>query len=186
MTLDGYPSARDPVLPLHLRTSFLVDHDDKALAPLREAVRREAGDHPTTAQLEAFVARYIEKKNYARGHDIASVVARRREGDCTEHAVLLVALSRMFDIPARIVMGLAIVSVPDGAKAFGHEWAETYEEGHWRAADAVRSTQQMDFVRLPLSTMSDEGPGFAMSMIGSLGPFDVREVVLLAPPPQKH
>ena len=39
----------------------------------------------------------------------AAEVARSREGDCTEHAVLLAALARARGIPARVAMGLVYV-----------------------------------------------------------------------------
>ncbi|HYV65716.1 MAG TPA: transglutaminase-like domain-containing protein [Myxococcales bacterium] len=179
--LAGYPSSADRVLPGYLRPSFLVDFDEPPVAALRERVQRDSGEHPRTRQLEAFVARYVEKKVYTRAHDPASVVARRREGDCTEHAVLLAALARMFGIPARLVVGLALIAPRGQLRAVGHEWVETFEEGSWRPADAIQVDESSVFVRLPLSVVSDEGPGFALSLLGSLSPLDLREVRLLAP-----
>jgi transglutaminase-like putative cysteine protease len=177
--LAGYPGGRDQPAPQHSQPSFLVDFDEAPVQALREPVLREAGAHPGPEQLAAFVARYIEKKNYSRGADPASVVARRREGDCKAHAVLLAALARMFGIPARIVVGLALVGAKDRFASFGHAWVEVHSKSGWRAIDAVGPAASAVMVRLPLSAVSDEGPGYMLSFLGGLSLLDVREVKLL-------
>jgi len=167
--LDGYLIGRDAVLAQHSRPSFLVDHDEAPVQKLHESVRREAGDHPRPEQLEAFVARYIDKKNYRHGQAPASVVASLREGDCKAHAVLLGALARMFQIPARLVVGLALVGVDGEVKAFGHAWVEVHGETGWRAADAISPPEGASMLRLPLAVISDEGPGYGLSVAEATG-----------------
>ena len=62
-------------------------------------------------------------------------MAESREGDCTEHAVLLAALARACGIPARVAIGLVYV---DQAGGFGyHMWTEMYLSGHWIPLDAT-------------------------------------------------
>jgi len=178
--VEGYPVGRDAAALQHSRPSFLVDYDEAEVQALRAAVIREASDHPRPEQLEAFVARYIEKKSYRRGQDPASVVARLREGDCKAHAVLLAALARMFGIPARIVVGLAMVSVDGRAVAMGHAWVEIYRDGAWRAADAIRPEKGASMLRLPLSVISDEGPGYMLSLMDALATLqDVRALSIV-------
>jgi len=174
LRLDGYPIGRDAVLAQHSQPSFLVDYDEAPVQTLRQAIRREAGDHPRPEQLEAFVARYIDKKNYRRGQAPASVVARLREGDCKAHAVLLAALARMFGIPARLVVGLALIGAEGHVNAFGHAWVEVHVEAGWRAADAISPSDGTSMLRLPLSAIPDEGPGYGLSVAQATG--SLREV----------
>ena len=65
----------------------------------------------------------------------AAEVAKSREGDCSEHAVLLAALARACGIPSHVAMGLVYV---DGAGGFGyHMWTELYLSGTWVPFDAT-------------------------------------------------
>ncbi|MDQ3265154.1 MAG: transglutaminase domain-containing protein [Myxococcota bacterium] len=101
----------------------------------------------------------IVKKNLRRAFDFASVVARRAEGDCTEHAVLLAALARSFQIPTRVVLGLALVEGKEGLKAFGHAWVEYRDGKHWRPADAaLRGVTELQY--LPLNVLEDESASY--------------------------
>ena len=51
-------------------------------------------------------------------------MAKSREGDCTEHAVFLMALCRARGIPARGAMGL--VYLESQRAFFYHMWTEVY------------------------------------------------------------
>ena len=174
-----YAPSRDKVRPQHRRPSFVLDYDEPAFAPLLEALRKAHGAHPTVAQLVAFTDRHIAKKNLSRGFDIASTVARRGEGDCTEHAVLLAALARASGYPARVVTGLALVQLQDGPQAFGHAWAELYVDGRWTLADAALTAPPTPLY-LPLSVLVYEGLGLAPGLTPELGILDVRRVVVKA------
>jgi transglutaminase-like putative cysteine protease len=174
-----YAPSRDRVRPEHRRASFVLDYDEPAFAPLRAALREAYGARPTLAQLVAFTDRHIAKKNLSRGFDIASVVARRGEGDCTEHAVLLAALARASGYPARVVTGLALVQMDDGPQAFGHAWAELYVSGRWTLADAALTAPPTPLY-LPLSVLTYEGMGLAPGLAPELGILDVRRVVVQA------
>ena len=65
----------------------------------------------------------------------AADVARSREGDCTEHAVLLAALCRARGIPARVAIGLVHFE-PVGGFAY-HMWTEVWIDQRWIALDAT-------------------------------------------------
>lgn len=127
--------------------------DASASAPNRwlqsdaEAIREAAlaatadarGDAERMRRLEAFVRRHIEVKSLRLGYASALDVLEGREGDCTEHAVLLAALARSIGIPARVASGVAY------AQAFGsqsqafvpHAWVMAYVEGRWIGFDAA-------------------------------------------------
>jgi hypothetical protein len=111
-----------------LASTTFTNLDDEEIKKLAAKAVKDAGDDPA-AKAEAcrrFVFRYIRKKNLTVAFASASEVARSREGDCTEHGVLLTALLRANGIPARAVVGLIYADQFAGSKAiFGyHMWAQ--------------------------------------------------------------
>jgi transglutaminase-like putative cysteine protease len=64
---------------------------------------------------------------------------RTREGDCTEHGVLLTAALRAAGIPARAATGMLYVESFEGAeRIFGyHMWAQALIDGVWVDLDAT-------------------------------------------------
>ena len=73
-----------------------------------------------------YVNTFIKKKNLNVGFASASEVAKTREGDCTEHGVLLVSLLRANGIPSRGAVGLVYAEEFTGKREiFGyHMWAQ--------------------------------------------------------------
>jgi hypothetical protein len=175
-----YPASPDRPSASHRRPSFVIDHDEPAVRELLAAGRAALGPAPTVDRLTAYVHERL-RQNMARGFDVASVVARRREGDCTEHAVLLAALLRATGRPARVVYGLALVPQPPGLLAEGHAWVEHFERGQWRPADAALLGIDVPIVYLPLDVLTDEGPGFALATTTMTLP-QVRKVIVDASP----
>src|SRR5260221_621526 len=92
---------------------------------------------PAMIDLAQFVSRYIVTKDLLRPYDPASVVAQRREGDCSEHAVLLAALGRSFGFATRVVHGIVILEAPGHVEAEGHAWVEWADHSGWLLADAA-------------------------------------------------
>jgi hypothetical protein len=122
-------------------SSSMIDIEDTRIKELvREALR---GSSPKeTAQLESlrrFVHTYIEEKSLGVGFASASEVARVREGDCTEHAVLLAALARAAGYPTRVASGLIYVDEFLGESGiFGyHAWTQVLikDKGQWTWVD---------------------------------------------------
>jgi hypothetical protein len=171
-TLAGEPEER------HRKASFVVDWDDPAVAELHQLLRtREHGEPPVEA-LRGFVAKHIRSKGYDRGWDVASAVARSRAGDCTEHAVLLVALGRSFGFPARVVQGVLLVPQGTRVAANGHAWAEIFADGAWSVVDAT-AQPGLRVRYVPLFAVDQEGPGSAAAMTVAMQRIGVREVELL-------
>jgi len=90
-------------------------------------------------KIEKFVCEYISDKNLSVGYASAAEVAQSREGDCTEHAVLVAALCRAVGIPARVTVGLVYVDSFGGQEnIFGpHAWAEVNINSKWYGLDAT-------------------------------------------------
>jgi hypothetical protein len=122
--------------PEFLRSNNYLQSDDaKVIRAAKEAVG-EAGDAWEKAKrLERWVFDKIAEKNFGRAFDSAAVVADKREGDCTEHGVLLAAMARVVGIPSRVACGLIYA---DGLSVFGyHMWAELYINGRWVPLDGT-------------------------------------------------
>lgn len=127
-----------------LASSSAVNSNDDEIRRLLGLAIRDAGDD-RAARAEAaraFVSRYIRKKNLTVGFATASEVARTREGDCTEHAVLLAALLRADGTPARAVSGLIYADQFAGEQEiFGyHMWTQALLTG----ADGVARWIDLD------------------------------------------
>lgn len=130
------PSASPPT-DEDRQANSLIESDDKFVRALASTVLPEATDPWQVAvSLERWVFENIGKKNYSQGFVTASEVARTLEGDCTEHAVLLAALCRARQIPARVATGL-VYSQPDQGFAF-HMWNEVWINNRWVPLDATR------------------------------------------------
>jgi transglutaminase-like putative cysteine protease len=172
-------SARRPS-PAQRGATFLVDFDRPDAAPFREEVARTRG--APNEELARLVDRWIDRKSMSRGIDPASRVAVRREGDCTEHAVLLAAAARLAGRAARVVLGIALVPVDGRLAGFGHAWTEIHDGAAWRTFDATPLPPGVRY--LPLGTFADEGPGYLAAAWAALSPLDVRRVVLEAAPPR--
>ncbi len=112
--------------------SPMIDHEDPKV---RELLDQALGDDAdtlsqaeTAERLRRFVYDYITEKDLSVGLGSASETARTAQGDCTEHAVLLAALLRAADIPARTATGLLYVERFLGRDhAFGgHMWTQAW------------------------------------------------------------
>ncbi len=135
---------------------LLIQSDD----PLIVEMASEAGGDLTDAwevacALEAYVHRIVELKNYSTALASASEVARSREGDCTEHAMLLAALCRARGLPARLAVGL-VYYPPSQAFAY-HMWTEVWIEGRWIGLDATLADGGIGAAHLKLGVSSMQG-----------------------------
>jgi hypothetical protein len=160
-SLDRVPGQRVRVFDEMADIGLLVDPRGEAIAPpqaddlgsnrwlqsdapevqalAREAASGAQGPAAQVAQLERFVRSYITTKSLRVGYASAREIVESREGDCTEHAVLLAALVRALGIPARVATGIAY------APQFGaqrnvfvpHAWVMAWIDGEWRGFDAA-------------------------------------------------
>ncbi len=166
VTSDGY-SFPKKTAGIETEPTFLHDYDVEVFQQIRKKIIAAYGPRPGHADLIEFVNKYIEKKNYTRGFDVASRVVERKEGDCTEHAVLLVSLMRMFNIPAKMVFGIKMFRTGDNYGAFGHAWVEYLQKGNWKAADPTLAIA-VDRTYIPVGTFENEGMDFSMDLVSLL------------------
>ncbi|MGD9790338.1 MAG: transglutaminase family protein [Phycisphaerales bacterium] len=118
--------------PAWLATSAMTDLTDEKLKDLHERAVKNAKDssRERAEAMRRFVHEYIRRKSLGVGFATASEIARDREGDCSEHAVLLATLLRLDGIPARAACGLIYADAFAGAKSiFGyHMWTQALLE----------------------------------------------------------
>ncbi len=163
-TFSGSP---DPTLR---KSTWVVDYDDASVQALLEQLANGAAP-PTPASLERFVFEHVTNKSYSRGFDLASRVAATREGDCTEHAVLLAALARASGYSARVVFGNLVLERDEELSAFGHAWVEIHDGDRWQIRDATMPVTAPDAQRsryLPLGALADEGPAYVLSLVETM------------------
>ncbi|MGE0199333.1 MAG: transglutaminase domain-containing protein [Candidatus Melainabacteria bacterium] len=174
-----------PVKPTEANAAYLkpgpfIQSDDRRI---RETARSLVGlpatplpgtpDEPQPAyaamlKLQQWVLTHVEEKNLSQNFTSALDTFNNREGDCTEHAVLLAAMARSLGIPARVAVGLVYVPVSRNALAVGkfqyHMWTEAWigrdERGQWVGFDATQSGSPMDATHLKmddsaLATLND-------------------------------
>ena len=186
--VEEYPRSRDPVIGKHLECTFLIDCDESPVTQAAERAARDLGSDPDVPALTAWVRGYIANKTHTRGFDIASVVSKRREGDCTEHAVLLAALARLRKVPARVVLGLVLIEVEKQAPlAMGHAWVEFNDKKNWRVADAALPIDEVKKAAkgaryrvryVPVSVVAREDAGYSAGLIEGPQVLDIRGVSL--------
>jgi hypothetical protein len=127
-----------PEMQRYLKGGFHLSLADPRLARLQDRCGARDADGGGTADrtdtvlcLEQLVDRYIQNKSLAYGFAGLEEVLSNREGDCTEHALLLVALLRKSGIPSRLAYGLILTEVG----FIGHAWVEAYGAGRWNWLD---------------------------------------------------
>ncbi len=110
----------------------------------------------------------------------ATTIARKLEGDCTEHAVLLCTLLRSQGIPARVAAGF--VYVAEGPAFAPHMWVEALVEEEWMPLDSTRGDRELvpGYLKVSESALSDDASG-AASLFAPLLDFAGRVTVEVLP-----
>ena len=145
LTIDidnGLPASdQERADPAFLEPSSMADSSDPMVRKLAQRAIRAAGDDPLDQAdaVRAFVFEHISAKSLDTAFATASETARMRTGDCSEHGVLLCAMLRAVDIPARVASGLVYVEQFAGAEGvYGwHMWTQALIDGKWVDLDAT-------------------------------------------------
>lgn len=135
-----HAKAEGEVPDIYREPSAWVQSDSALIKDLANRASADAsGEMAQMSKAEDFVRQYIFGKTLSVGYASALEVATTRQGDCTEHALLLTAIARALGIPARVATGLAYVpSFGDRDDVFvPHAWTEAYIDGRWQGFDAA-------------------------------------------------
>lgn len=105
-------------------------------------------------------------KTMDRIYDPSSVVLKNKRGDCSEHATLLTALLRKYQIPARTIHGVMLMFNKKKHEwtAFGHAWVEYQENGEWKGLDPSFN-QPTNKYHIANFALEDEGLTHTLAMI---------------------
>lgn len=153
--MDQLPTGGSPKRPFpkkdfsaELAATHLVQSDDELVIRTAKAVIGDETDAwRATKKIVAWVDRTIRVKPVPILSN-ALAVLETKEGDCTEHAVLFVALARAVGIPARQACGL--VYWEPGGGFYYHAWAEAYV-GRWIAVDPISGQYAVDATHIKLA-----------------------------------
>jgi transglutaminase-like putative cysteine protease len=158
----GTEFPRDPPpVPEDLQPNSLIQSDDEQIVQLAgEVATKESTPWEIAVALERRVREMIDDKNFSQALSSAAEVVRSREGDCTEHAVLLAALCRARKIPARVAIGLVYFqpSDPDLRSGFAyHMWTDAWIQDRWVPLDATMGLGGIGAAHLLISRSNLKG-----------------------------
>ena len=167
-------AAGDPEL---LEATPEIDSDNPELRRLAsEVVGDRTGVYAASQRLVRWVYQRLAKV-YGQSRDKASEVLASGKGDCTEHALLFVAMARAAGIPARGVHGLVYASYGDGVPAlYWHAWAEVRSGKEWIAVDPTFDQPVADATHIAL------GRGDRVDAVALLGALSVASVQVVPAP----
>jgi transglutaminase-like putative cysteine protease len=188
--LEKVPATRaaDEDLRPYLAPNAIINSDDPVVREMANAARADAqSPYEIADRLRRYVTDAIEDKNLNVGFATASEVARNKEGDCSEHAVLLAALGRACGLPARVVTGLVYVPIFGGSDdIFGfHMWTQFRIGDAWVDFDAAQHESDCNPTHIAFSVSSLEGAGIgqiAIDLINLIGNLEI-DIVRIDPSP---
>jgi len=148
VTADPVPPDKLAKLPVDkakfaadLAPTVFVQSEEPAIRALAaQIVGDERDAYAAAKKINAWVYTNIRKVGTAALSNAAEVL-KTREGDCTEHTVLFVALARAAGIPAREVAG--VTAIERGEGLYYHAWPEVWV-GDWIAMDPTLNQDLAD------------------------------------------
>ncbi len=144
-------------------TAMIQSDDARIVRMAAEVAPRETDPWRLACELERYVKRTVQLKNYSTAMATAAEVAESLEGDCTEHAMLLAALCRARQIPARVAIGL-VYHPPAQGFAY-HMWTEVWIRDRWIGLDATLGQGGIGAAHLKLAVSSMEGSSAFADML---------------------
>ena len=140
--------------PEFLASSPYVQSDDPEIVGLaRKAVGKATAPRDKAKRLSQWVYENVKKKDLSVGFASAKEVLLSRQGDCSEHAVLLAAMLRAQKIPSRVVVGVVY-----WRGLFGyHMWTEGFLND-WTAFDPTLGGDVVDATHIKFAAASLDAP----------------------------
>ncbi len=148
---------------------YLTDHpvltlkDPRLQKALKEALGNEKDAYRAVIRLTAWVFHDL-KKTPTLSIPRAVEILSQREGDCNEHATLLLALLRAAGIPSRMALGVTLLR----DHFYYHAWVEAYMGSKWITLDPTFNQVPADPTHLKLTEGLEEGMASLLPIIGNL------------------
>lgn len=170
------PGAGGKPLPADTQPNAWLQSGSSEIQRLaRQASPGDKSDAERMRDLEKFVFNFIDKKSLTVGYASALETAQTRQGDCTEHALLLAALGRARGIPTRVATGLAFTESFGGAERVfvPHAWVQAWVGGRWQSFDAALGRFDSGHIALGVG---DGDPWRFFNGVGTLGNLQLDKV----------
>lgn len=176
---NASPDEAQPAADDYLPNDWLQSKAPEVVRLAERAVGNVKAPRERMQRIETFVRGYIRNKNLDVGYASALEVARKPEGDCTEHAVLVAALGRASGIATRVVDGLAYAPGFAGKDQVfvPHAWAQAFVDGRWQSFDAALAGFDAGHIAL---AVGDGDPWRFYSGLDMLGRIELRQVEPIA------
>ena len=169
-----------------MESNRFLQSDYKEIVNLARLAVKDTKDAAEAARrIESFAADYMENKSLSVGYATAVDVARSKEGDCTEFAVLTAAMCRAVGIPAQVIVGIVYVKNFAGLqdRFGGHAWVQAYiggESGKWIGLDAAFKSSGLGGYgpgHIALAITNGE-PAEFLNLASTLGRFKIDKVII--------
>jgi len=135
------------------------------VAAAAKCVRGSDGDPWEGArEIERFVNAHVENKGFGTAFGSAAEVLSTRTGDCSEHAVLMAAMTRAGGIPSKLVSGLVY---HEGGFVY-HMWVEVWTGDGWYALDPTIGDGSVDATHIKLAESAAKDAVVADLSVGVL------------------
>jgi len=103
----------------------------------------------------------IDRKGYGVGFANTATILKTREGDCTEHTVLALALLRAGGVPCRAAAGVVAVNGTIGY----HMWPQVAMNGKWISIDPTLNEETADPSHLYMASTLLNDTGFQRDLL---------------------
>lgn len=160
-----------------MKTSMFLQSDKEEIINLaRKVVGNTKDTIKAVRQVELFVSFYISEEETPIGYAPALEIVASRKGDCSEHAILTVAMCRALGIPAQVVTGIVYAGqiIGHGDVFVSHAWARVYIGNKWFDIDATRIPTSFGPGHIALSYSN----GNPENILSSLGQFKITRVII--------
>jgi len=160
----------------YLKSGVFITSDNPQIKQTAlSLVGQEKDAYKICKTLENWVYKNITRKTFSVNFANATEVFNSRQGDCTEHAVLLAAMLRAVNIPSKIVVGMTYTDTPKNAFAY-HMWVQAYI-GKWINLDPSNPNDSFSPVHIalyesPLNSLSDK-TDMVLNVIKTLSGFKI-------------
>jgi hypothetical protein len=166
---DATKAAKLPVdakqFEAELKPSVFVQCDDPRIQKLAaEIVGGERDAYQAAQKIARWVYQNLRKVGTAALSNAIETL-QTRQGDCTEHTVLFVAMARAAGIPAREVSG--VTAIDRGEGLYFHAWAEVWV-GQWVAVDPTLDEAIADATHIKFAQGTLEQQFRIVSFLGRL------------------
>lgn len=161
----------DPNGGVNLKSTLVVEADNPEIQQTaKKIIGHERNAYAAAKKIVGWVGDNMVK-DYGSSADRASDVLHQMRGDCTEHALLSVALLRAVGIPAKRVDGVVYLLNEDDVPAlYWHEWVEAYV-GEWTQMDPTFGQTVADATHFGVG---EEGNAEIVPLIGQMKVLEVR------------